>query len=118
MKSARNQKLHETSALGIAEPNLKKYRTHNMSEKLKSMPLPAKPSDCPPTAPNLLTAVEAALVLHMDHRTLIRWARAGYVPAHPLGEGRRRLWRFFRDELLVWVQSQSNGREDAFRRAA
>jgi len=85
---------------------------------LKLMPQPARSSDCPPAAPNLLTAVEAALVLQMDHRTLIRWARAGYVPAHPLGEGRRRLWRFFKDELLVWVGAQSNGREDARRSAA
>lgn len=80
-------------------------------EALKLMPQPARSSDCPPTAPNLLTPAEAALVLLMDHRTLIRWARAGYVPAHPLGEGRRRIWRFFKHELLAWVESQSNGRE-------
>jgi hypothetical protein len=89
-----------------------------MNEKLKLMPQPGMPPDCPPAKRKLLTAVEAALLLHMDHRTLIRWARTGYVPAHPLGEGRRRLWRFFEDELLVWVGSQFNGREDQLRRAA
>jgi hypothetical protein len=35
------------------------------------------------------------------------------VPAHPLGEGRRRMWRFFEDELLAWVESQSNGLRSA-----
>jgi hypothetical protein len=89
-----------------------------MNEKLKLMPQPTKQSDCAPASPKLLTAVEAALVLHMDHRTLIRWARAGYVPAHPLGEGRRRMWRFFEHELLAWVESQSNGRETTLRSAA
>ena len=88
------------------------------NEVLKLMPQPAIGSDCPPAKRTLLTAVEAALLIHMDHRTLIRWARVGYVPAHPLGEGRRRLWRFFEDELLLWIGSQSNGREDHLRRAA
>lgn len=89
-----------------------------MNEVVKLMPQSAKGSDCPPAKRTLLTAVEAALLIHTDHRTLIRWARVGYVPAHPLGEGRRRLWRFFEDELLVWIGSQSNGREDHLRRAA
>jgi len=89
-----------------------------MNAVLKLMPQPTKQSDCPPAKRNLLTPVEAAALLHMDHRTLIRWARAGYVPAHPLGEGRRRLWRFFEDELLVWVAAQSSGRESAYRIAA
>jgi hypothetical protein len=87
-------------------------------EVLKLMTHPVRQSDGRPTTRNLLTAVEAALLLHMDHRTLIRWAHAGYVPAHPLGEGRRRMWRFFEHELLVWVESQSNGRETTLRRVA
>ncbi|MGH9598878.1 MAG: helix-turn-helix domain-containing protein [Terracidiphilus sp.] len=56
-----------------------------------------------------LDAREAAKVLKMDSRTLVCWARRGYVPAHPLGEGRRRLWRFFERELLEWVERQKNG---------
>ena len=89
-----------------------------MTEVLESMPHPVKTPDCPAVSLKLLTPVEAALLLHMDHRTLIRWARIGYVPAHPLGEGRRRLWRFFGDELLAWVGSQVNGHEINLRRAA
>ncbi len=37
----------------------------------------------------LLDAQEAAQILRMDRRTLVYWARLGYVPAHPLGEGKR-----------------------------
>lgn len=47
-----------------------------------------------------LDAVEAAKIVGMNSRTLVLWARRGYVPAHPLGEGKRRIWRFFESELL------------------
>jgi hypothetical protein len=40
---------------------------------------------------NFLDAREAAAILRMDSRTLIRWARLGQVPAHPLSEGKRKL---------------------------
>ena len=56
-----------------------------------------------------LDAVEAARILGMNSRTLVLWARRGYVPAHPLGEGKRRIWRFFENELLEWVEKQRNG---------
>jgi hypothetical protein len=56
-----------------------------------------------------LDATEAARILRMNSRTLVRWARCGYVPAHPLGEGKRRIWRFFESELLQWVEQQRNG---------
>ena len=52
----------------------------------------------------ILDAKEAAALIRMDSRTLIRWARLGHVPAHPLGEGKRRLWRFIEAELLEWFQ--------------
>jgi predicted site-specific integrase-resolvase len=55
--------------------------------------------------PQLLDAREAAQVLRMDSRTLGRWARLGQVPAHPLGEGKRKLWRFLEHELLAWVET-------------
>jgi hypothetical protein len=54
----------------------------------------------------LLDAEEAAQILRMDRRTLICWARLGYVPAHPLGEGKRKLWRFLEHELLEWVEAR------------
>jgi len=57
-------------------------------------------------AHQLLDAREAAAILRMDSRTLIRWARLGQVPEHPLGEGRRKLWRFLEHELLEWVETR------------
>ena len=62
-----------------------------------------------PRAKAPLDAKEAASVLKMNSRTLVHWARCGYVPAHPLGEGKRRIWRFFENELLEWVKQQQNG---------
>jgi predicted site-specific integrase-resolvase len=55
-----------------------------------------------------LDSREAARILKMDSRTLVCWARRGYVPAHPLGEGKRRIWRFFESELLEWVKNHEN----------
>ena len=55
---------------------------------------------------HLLDAQEAAQILRMDKRTLVRWARVGYVPAHPIGEGKRKLWRFREHELLAWVEAR------------
>jgi Helix-turn-helix domain len=54
----------------------------------------------------LLDAREAAQILRMDSRTLVRWARLGQVPAHPMGEGKRKLWRFVEHELLQWVETR------------
>lgn len=59
----------------------------------------------------LLNAEEAAQILRMDRRTLIVWARLGYVPAHPLGEGKRKSWRFLERELLDWVEAQESDRK-------
>lgn len=55
-----------------------------------------------------LDAKNAALILKMNSRTLVHWARRGYVPAHPLGEGKRRIWRFFESELLEWVRDRES----------
>jgi excisionase family DNA binding protein len=51
---------------------------------------------------------EAAEYLRLDARTVTRWARQGYIPAHPLGEGKRKFWRFFEHELIDWLSSQTN----------
>ena len=67
----------------------------------------AKKSEAASQAIRILDATEAAAIIRMDSRTLIRWARLGYVPAHPLGEGKRRLWRFIEAELLEWFEQRS-----------
>jgi hypothetical protein len=89
-----------------------------MNAVLKLMPQPAAKPDCSPAKHIPLTPVEAAALLKMDDRTLIRWARVGYAPAHPMGEGHRRMWRFFEDELLSWIAAQSNERTAVLRVAA
>jgi excisionase family DNA binding protein len=55
-----------------------------------------------------LTPVEAALYLAVDVKTITRWARQGYLPAHPLGEGKRKFWRFFESELIEWLAAKTN----------
>jgi len=57
-----------------------------------------------------LTANEAAQYLGGLHpRTVTAWAREGYIPAYPIGEGRRRLWRFRVNDLQAWMLSRKTG---------
>jgi excisionase family DNA binding protein len=57
----------------------------------------------------ILVPDQAAELFGCDDKTITRWARNGYLPAHPIGEGKKRYWRFFEDELIDWLQAQSNG---------
>jgi excisionase family DNA binding protein len=52
---------------------------------------------------------EVAAYLHLDDKTITRWARDGYIPAHPLGQGKKRYWRFQKHELDAWLNSHTNG---------
>lgn len=54
-----------------------------------------------------LTPAGAAQYLGLDVKTITRWARQGYLPAHPLGEGKRKFWRFLRDELSAWLSART-----------
>lgn len=57
-----------------------------------------------------LTAEEAAAYLGgLNSRTVVRWAREGYLPAIPIGEGKRRLWRFVRTDLENWMLARRQG---------
>lgn len=53
-----------------------------------------------------LNAKETATYLGVNSRTVTRWAREGYLPAYPIGEGKRRLWRFLHHDLERWVLSR------------
>jgi excisionase family DNA binding protein len=46
-----------------------------------------------------LTANEAAAYLRVQPRTILKWAKAGTIPAHALSGCRRITWRFLREEL-------------------
>jgi excisionase family DNA binding protein len=55
-----------------------------------------------------MTPRSAAEYLGMDEKTVTRWARCGYLPAHPLGEGKRKFWRFMENELEEWLAAKRN----------
>jgi hypothetical protein len=44
--------------------------------------------------------------------SVIRWAREGKLPAYPIGEGKRKLWRFLESDLEQWMLSRQTGRLD------
>lgn len=47
----------------------------------------------------------AAEFLAVPRLTIIRMARAGKLPAHPLRDGKRRQWRFKLSELDTYMRS-------------
>lgn len=57
-----------------------------------------------------LNPLEAAEFLGgLNPRTVTKWAREGYLPAIPVGEGKRRLWRFLECDLEQWMLSRRTG---------
>ena len=76
-----------------------------MSKRQK--PLPHSPE---PRTRRFLTPKEAAAYLGgLNSRTVTRWAREGYLPSYPVGEGKRRLWRFLEGDLERWMLSRRTG---------
>ena len=61
----------------------------------------------------ILTPKGVAELLDLDDKTITRWARQGYIPAHPLGEGKRKHWRFVESELIEWLAAKTNRSEAA-----
>ncbi len=51
---------------------------------------------------------EAADFLKLNPRTVQRLAREGTIPAHPLGERSRKIWRFLLSELDEWMRAKVN----------
>ena len=64
---------------------------------------------CPLAQSEWLTAAEAAAHLKVAHRTLVRWARKGSIPAHRLSGTGRITWRFLRSELDGMLGASSVG---------
>ena len=50
-----------------------------------------------------LTAREAAQYLKVQPRTILKWAKQGRIPAHPLSGSKRVTWRFLKSELDVML---------------
>ncbi len=54
-----------------------------------------------------LTATEAAQYLRVKPRTVLKWAKTGVVPAHPLSGSKRVTWRFLKSELDAMLNPPS-----------
>jgi excisionase family DNA binding protein len=50
-------------------------------------------------------ADEAAAFLSITRRRILDLARAGKLPAHPIGDGAKRVWRFRLSEIAAAVAS-------------
>lgn len=53
----------------------------------------------PETPERFIDADEAARFLSLTRRRVLDLARAGLLPAHPIGDGARRVWRFRLSEI-------------------
>ena len=65
------------------------------------------------TSSRPMTPQDAASFLGLDEKTVTRWARKGYLPGHPMGEGKRKYWRFLKSELSDWLAAKTNGTKAA-----
>ena len=82
-----------------------------MHETNRNESMEAQHNPTPSTRP--MTTKQAAEFLGLDEKTITRWARLGYLPGHPLGEGKKKYWRFLEPELVKWVADQTNRRDAA-----
>jgi Helix-turn-helix domain len=55
-----------------------------------------------------VSAEIAAEFLGINARAVSRMARAGSLPAHPLGDGQRKRWRFLLSELDAAMRGRNN----------
>jgi excisionase family DNA binding protein len=81
--------------------------TAKMSVSLNAGAVTAAPAT-PRTPEYYVDAGEAAKFLRLHRRTVLQMARTGVLPAHPLGEGTRKLWRFRLSELDEWMCGRLN----------
>jgi excisionase family DNA binding protein len=53
-----------------------------------------------------MTLKEVAQYLHLNERTVYKWAQEGTIPGSKLGS----TWRFRRSEIDSWVEQHKNAR--------
>jgi hypothetical protein len=68
----------------------------------------------PPTEP-FIGAAEAATFIKLHRKTLLRFAREGLIPAHPITGDRRRRWIFLISELDAWARAKVHSGSDPCR---
>jgi|SRR5579871_166927 len=77
-------------------------------EPLTSTISPLADNGLSPTAPEpFVDANRAAEFLCLRPRRVLELARKGAVPAHPLGAGQRKVWRFRLSELAAAMSSRA-----------
>jgi len=85
---------------------------------MSTQPSPITPAESPhqvreaPVSPQ-----EAARFLHIHPKTVLRKAREGAIPAHPVGGDRKR-WHFYLSELDDWLRSKQPQRRNGLQRPA
>ena len=52
-------------------------------------------------------AQKAADFLSLRRRRVLELARSGLIPAHPIGDGQRRVWHFLLSELASWLAART-----------
>jgi hypothetical protein len=57
----------------------------------------------PEALEGFVDAAEAGTFLSLPRRRILDLARAGKLPAHPIGGGARRIWRFRLSELAAAI---------------
>jgi excisionase family DNA binding protein len=62
-----------------------------------------KKDEMPSVPERFVDADVAAQFLSLTRRHLLELARKGELPAHPIGDGARRIWRFRLSELAETV---------------
>lgn len=60
----------------------------------------------PNTFEPYVDSLRAAEFLAMSRKTLLELARKGRVPAHPVGQGVRKTWKFRISELDSWMRRE------------
>jgi predicted DNA-binding transcriptional regulator AlpA len=85
-------------------------------EQLKNRGDAAKSRELRPIAihgsERFIDAEKAAEFVQLNRKTLLRFAREGSIPAHPLTGIKRRKWRFLISELDAWARAKLNSTSD------
>jgi len=70
------------------------------------------PAHLPDRPEPYVDASRAAEFLAMSRKMLLSLARRGALPAHPVGDGVRKVWKFRLSELDSWMQSALSSASD------
>lgn len=68
---------------------------------------PMEPLFSPMEQEPFVDAQRAASFLAMPRKTLLAKSRSGHLPAHPIGQGPRKIWRFRLSELSRWLDQKT-----------